>query len=150
MVKIAEKKKFDYKDFTNKMVSTPLVNYAYLNNHNLTFTNKTTDFGLDEPAFSNGAAYGDLDGDGDNDLIVNNVNSPLFIYKSNAEKLHNNYIQVKLQGDAPNRFGVGATIKVYSKNSSIIYYHQPTRGFESSTSPNFLTIGMGKVKQADS
>ncbi|MEB0263034.1 MULTISPECIES: VCBS repeat-containing protein [unclassified Mucilaginibacter] len=150
MDKIAEKKKFDYKDFTNKMVSTPLVNYAYLNNHNLTFTNKTIDFGLDEPSFSNGAAYGDLDGDGDNDLVVNNVNMPLFIYKNNAEKLHNNFIQIKLQGAKLNRFGVGTTINVYSKGSLITYYQQPTRGFESSTSPNLLTIGIGKVKQADS
>ncbi|MGY4536725.1 hypothetical protein ACVW0P_001139 [Mucilaginibacter sp. UYNi724] len=150
MDKIAEKKKFDYKEFSNNMKSTPLSNYAYHNNGDLTFTNQSTSFGLDEPGFSNGAAYGDLDGDGDNDLVVNNVNMPLFIYKSNAERLHNNFIQIKLQGEGLNRFGVGATIKVFSKNASMVYYQQPTRGFESSTSPNLLTIGMGKIKQADS
>jgi hypothetical protein len=150
MDKIAQKRNFDYKEFADKMVSTPLVNYAFSNNHNLTFTNKVKEFGLDQASFSNGAAYADLDNDGDNDLIVNNVNMPVFIYKNNAEKLHNNYLQVKLQGSGLNRFGVGTTIKAYSKGSLIVYYHQPTRGFESSTSPNLLTMGLGKIKQIDS
>ncbi|MBD1387778.1 VCBS repeat-containing protein [Mucilaginibacter rigui] len=150
MDKIAEKKKFDYKNFADKMVSTPVSSYAYKNNGDLTFTNKAHEYGLDQLSFSNGAAYGDLDGDGDNDLVVNNVNMPLFIYKNNAEKLHNNYIQLKLQGEGFNRFGIGATIKVFSNNSSILQYHQPTRGFESSTPPNLITIGLGKVKQIDS
>ena len=150
MDKIAEKKKFNYKDFNDKMVSTPLMNYAYSNNRDLTFTNKAKEFGLDHLSFSNGAAYGDLDGDGDNDLVVNNVNMPLFIYKNNAEKLHNNYIQVKLQGDNLNRFGVGTTIKAFAKGSSFTYYHQPSRGFESSASPNLITVGLGKVNTVDS
>ena len=150
MDKIAQKKSFDYKEFTDKMVSTPLANYAFSNNHNLTFTNKAKEFGLDEPSFSNGAAYGDLDGDGDNDLIVNNVNSPLFIYKNNAETLKNNFIQIKLEGQPLNRFGVGSTVKVYTKHEALVYYQQPTRGFESSTSPNLITIGLGKQKKVDS
>jgi hypothetical protein len=150
MDKIAQKKSFDYKDFTDKMVSTPLSNYAFSNNHNLTFTNKAKEFGLDDPSFSNGAAYGDLDGDGDNDLIVNNVNSPLYVYKNNAETLKNNFIQIKLQGDKLNRFGVGATIKTFSKGQALVYYQQPTRGFQSSTSPNLITIGLGRVASVDS
>lgn len=151
MAKIAEgRKKFDFKDFTDKMISTPLSNYAYLNNHNLTFTNKSADFGLDKPSFSNGAAYADLDNDGDNDLVVNNVNSPVYIYKSNAEKNGNHYIQLKLKGNTLNSFGVGTTIKAFMKGSSLIYYNQPTRGFQSCTSPNLLTIGIGKFKQVDS
>ena len=150
MDKIAQKKSFDFKDFTDKMVSTPLSNYAFHNNHNLTFTNKAKEFGLDAPSFSNGAAYGDLDGDGDNDLIVNNVNSPLFVYKNNAEKLKNNFIQVKLQGEKLNRFGIGSTIKVFASGEALVYYQQPTRGFQSSTSPNLITIGLGKKTSVDS
>jgi hypothetical protein len=151
MTKIAEgRKKFDFKDFTDKMVSTPLSNYAFLNNHNLTFTNKAEEFGLAKPSFSNGAAYGDLDNDGDNDLVINNVNMPAFIYKNNAEKNKNNYIQVKLQGNGLNRFGVGATIKAFANSSSFLYYNQPTRGFQSCTSPNLLTVGLGKCSKVDS
>jgi hypothetical protein len=151
MAKIAEgRKKFDFKDFTEKMKSTPLTNYAYLNNHNLTFTNKTIDFGLDKPSFSNGSTYADLDNDGDNDLVVNNVNSPVYVYKNNAEKNGNHHIQVKLKGSGLNKFGVGTTIKAFMKGSSLIYYNQPTRGFESCTSPNLLTLGIGKYNQVDS
>jgi hypothetical protein len=151
MTKIAQgRKKFDFKDFTDKMVSTTLSNYAFSNNHDLTFTNKAEEFGLAKPSFSNGSAYGDLDNDGDNDLVINNVNMPAFIYKNNAEKNKNNYIQVKLQGSGLNRFGVGATIKAFANGSSFLYYNQPTRGFQSCTSPNLLTIGLGKCSKVDS
>ncbi|WPV01531.1 VCBS repeat-containing protein [Mucilaginibacter sp. cycad4] len=151
MAKIAEgRKKFDYKDFTDKMASSPLSNYAYLNNHNLTFTNKSTDFGLDKPGFSNGSSYADLDNDGDNDLIVNNENAPVSIFKNNAERNGNHHIQIKLKGTGLNTFGIGTTVKVFMKGSSLIYYNQPTRGFQSCTSPNLLTIGIGKYKSIDS
>jgi hypothetical protein len=150
MEKLSEKRKFDYRDFTNKMTSTPVSNYAFLNNKNLTFTNKAVDFGLDKPSFSNGAAYGDLDNDGDNDLIVNNVNMPSFVYKNNTDPAENHYLQVKLKGKGLNTFGIGTTIKVFTKDISQIYYNQPTRGFESSTSPNLITVGLGKNKMVDS
>lgn len=151
MAKIAEgRKKFDYKDFTDRMGSSPQSNYAYLNNHNLTFTNKSAEFGLDKPGFSNGSSYADLDNDGDNDLIVNNENALVSIYKNNAEKNGNHHIQLKLKGAGLNTFGIGTTVKVFMKGSSLIYYNQPTRGFQSCTSPNLLTIGTGKYKSIDS
>ncbi|MDB5032723.1 VCBS repeat-containing protein [Mucilaginibacter sp.] len=148
--KLSEKQRFDYRDFTQKMRSTPISNYAFLNNHDLTFTNKATDFGLADPSFSNGAAYADLDNDGDNDLIVNNVNMPSYFYKNNTKSADNHFIQIKLQGAGLNKFGIGATIKMFTKNTSQIYYNQPTRGFQSCTSPNLITIGLGKNKQVDS
>lgn len=151
MEKIAQGKKFDFKEFTDKMKSTPVSNYAFINNKNLTFSNKSKALGLDKESFSNGAAYGDLDNDGDNDLVVNNVNMPLFIYKNNAEKSDkNHYIQLKLDGDSLNRNGLGSTIKTFNKNLSTIYYHQPARGFQSSIPPNLITIGVGEHQVIDS
>ncbi len=71
-------KKEEMETIINKMPSTPIPNYAFKNNKNLTFTNEAPNWGLDTPSFSNGAAYGDLDNDGDLDLIVNNVNMESF------------------------------------------------------------------------
>ncbi len=150
MKKIAEGKKFDYKEFTDKMTSTPIPNYAFLNNKNLTFTNKAEDFGLADPSFSNGAAYGDLDNDGDADLVVNNVNMPVFIYKNNSEKIKNNFLLLNLKGSQFNTFGVGSTLKVFVDGKPLVYYHQPARGFQSSIPPNLITIGVGKKKIIDS
>lgn len=151
MEKIAQGKKFDFKDFTDKMSSTPISNYAFINNRNLTFSNKAAELGLDTKSFSNGASYGDLDNDGDNDLIVNNVNMPLFIYKNNAEKAGKNHsVQVTLAGDSLNINGIGATVKAFNKGLSTIYYHQPARGFQSSISPKLITIGVGPNKVVDS
>lgn len=151
MEKIAQGKQFDFKDFTDKMKSTPLSNYAFINNKDLTFTNKSVDLGLSKESFSNGAAYGDLDNDGDNDLVVNNVNMPLFVYKNQAEKYTNNhYIQLKLKGESMNKNGLGSTIKTFSRDFTTTYYHQPARGFQSSISPNLITIGVGGNKAVDS
>ena len=150
MNRVKDKKNFDFKDFTNRMTSTPLPNYAFLNNKDLTFSNKAEDFGLATPSFSNGAAYADLDNDGDNDLVINNVNMPSFIYKNNSDAKLHHFIQIKLQGEGLNRFGIGTTIKVFNKNTSQIYYNQPTRGFQSCTSPNLITIGLGNNTVVDS
>ncbi|MHB1179856.1 MAG: CRTAC1 family protein, partial [Daejeonella sp.] len=151
MEKVAQGKKFDFEDFTAKMKSTRVSNYAFINNKNLTFSNRSAELGLDKESFSNGAAYGDLDNDGDNDLVVNNVNMPLFIYKNNTDKLNtNHFVQLKLEGDNQNKYGIGSTIKIFNQGLSTIYYHQPARGFQSSVSPNLITIGLGKNKLVDS
>ncbi|NEU08512.1 VCBS repeat-containing protein [Flavihumibacter sp. R14] len=150
MEKIAQGKKFDFKDFTDKMKSTPVSNYAFINNKDLTFTNRSADLGLDKESFSNGAAYGDLDNDGDNDLVVNNVNMPLFVYKNNTDKANNHFIQLNLHGDSLNKNGIGSVIKTFNSDLSTSYYHQPARGFQSCIPPNMITIGLGKYNKVDS
>ena len=139
------------KKLIDKMPSEAVPNYAYRNNGDLTFTNKAAEWGLADPSFSNGSAYGDLNNDGALDLVVNNVNMPAFIYRNNGGKLHpeNKYLKVTLQGEGKNRFGVGAQVTLYY-NHTLSYQEQiPSRGFESSVDTR-LNFGLGKTKLIDS
>ncbi len=140
----------DQKDAViNEMPSVPIPNYAFKNHGNLTFTNKSEDWGLGTPSFSNGAAYGDLDNDGDLDIIVNNVNQQLFVYQNNSEKKANNFLKVVLKGEAPNTFGIGSIIEVFAGGAILRNELIPSRGFQSSVD-YITTIGLGKKDQVDS
>ncbi|MGK7388849.1 MAG: VCBS repeat-containing protein [Candidatus Cyclobacteriaceae bacterium M2_1C_046] len=134
MRSIITKNKVDYKKLIEIIPSNPISNKAFKNNGKLIFEDMTIQFGLDSVSFSNGAAYGDLDNDGDLDLVINNVNMPSFIYKNNLIENGEdaNYIRFKLEGQKQNKFAVGAQIEV-TQNSNIYYVeNQPTRGFQSS------------------
>jgi len=137
-----------------KMIDTipsqPIPNYAFQNNKNLTFTNKAAAWGLGEPSFSNGSAYGDLDNDGDLDLVVNNVNMPPFVYRNNADTLlKNNYLSLNLQGNAPNTFALGAQVTLWSNGKTYYQELAPMRGFESCVDHR-LHFGLGKTNKIDS
>lgn len=143
-------KKFDYKEFVDKISSVPIPNYAFKNQGNLKFKNVVDDWGLKGPGFSNGSAYGDLDNDGDLDLIVNNVNSPLSVYKNKTtEKLNNHYLTVSLKGEGKNLNGIGAKVTLYS-NGQLKYLQQmPNRGFQSSCDLK-MVFGLGNLPKIDS
>lgn len=133
-----------------KMPVVKLSNYAYKNNRNFTFTNEAKKWGLEIPSMSNGAAYADLDNDGDLDLVVNNVNMETFVYRNNAEKTTNNtFIKFKLEGPNANKFGIGATVKVYIENAVILQEQTSSRGFQSSVD-YVMTLGLGTAKNIDS
>ncbi len=134
----------------NKMPSTPIPNYAYKNNHDITFTNEAEKWGLDQPGFSNGSAYADLDNDGDLDIVINNVNMQAFVYRNNSDKLsENNYIKLKLDGTGKNKFAIGSVVKLYYNNNIVIQELIPSRGFQSSMD-YVMTIGLGTAKKIDS
>ena len=104
----------DYKKLIDIIPVTKISNYAYSGDSNLRFKDVTDYWGLDTPSHSNGSAYGDLDNDGDLDLIVNNVNMPTFLYKNRSTELlkENNYLKVKLNGEKNNVNAVGAKVTI--------------------------------------
>lgn len=133
-----------------KMPIKPQPNYAYRNKGDITFDNANKDWGFDLPTRSNGAAYGDLDNDGDLDLVINNVNTETFIYRNNTnEQKNHNYIQLKLEGEGSNPFAVGTTAFLYYDDHIVNQELIPSRGFQSSMDYT-MTIGLGEVKKIDS
>jgi hypothetical protein len=126
-------------------------NYIFKNNRDLTFSNVSKSWLDNEPTFSNGAAYVDLDNDGDLDLITNNVNDYVDIHenRANESKIPNNYIKIKFKGNNKNNFGIGTKVKIYTDSLNILQENYVTRGYLSSVSPN-LTIGLGKSQKIDS
>ena len=122
----------DYARLIDIIPSNPIENQAYKNLGDLKF-NRDAALGLETKGFSNGAAYGDLDNDGDLDLVVNNVNMPLFVYKNTSEnKTNNNFIQFNLKGTGKNTFAVGTLIEVSQGDNTYTVAQQPIRGFQSS------------------
>ena len=127
-------------------------NYAYRNKGNLTFDNATTDWGLATPSFSNGAAYADLDNDGDLDFVVNNINDEAMLYKNTLrekQKENTHYLRVQLKGDTLNRNGIGAFIELYYQGHQQVYEQTPVRGYLSSVQAD-AQFGLGNCAQVDS
>ena len=141
----------DFKKLIDAMPSEPLPNYAYKNMGNLIFKNMAKEWGLAQPGFSNGAAYVDLDNDGDLDLIVNNVDAEASIYRNEANNQlkDNHYLKFELHGENKNTYALGTQITIFNQGKQYYQEQMPMRGFESSMDyrPNF---GLGKAQQVDS
>ncbi|WP_373549256.1 VCBS repeat-containing protein [Haliscomenobacter sp.] len=127
-----------------------LRNCAYRNRGDLGFENVAKAWGLDELSYANGAAYADLDQDGDLDLVVNNVDAEASVFKNQSrERQGQNYLKVAFQGQEGNRNGIGATVKVWTQGKAQLYEHFPVRGYLSSVEAGVL-IGLGKNQIVDS
>ena len=129
------------------MPSAAVPNGAYKNKGSFQFENVRELWGFETPSFSNGSAYGDLDNDGDLDLVVNNINAPAFIYKNNSTE--NNYLQISLKGFEKNTFGIGSKVILHQQGQKNMLEQFPSRGFQSAIS-NRLHFGLGKNSRIDS
>jgi len=139
--------KADTLQLVTTMSSTPVHNYLFENKGDLTFQDRSIDWGFGTKNFSSGAAYGDLDNDGDLDLVINHLNETAGIYKNTTE--NKNYLKISLLGNDPNSKGIGAKVTVNTKGKSQTLEQQPVRGFQSSVSP-ILHFGLGTFDQIDS
>ncbi|WP_372637673.1 FG-GAP-like repeat-containing protein, partial [Fodinibius sp.] len=134
----------------DSMPHLKIPNRAYRNNDSLSFSDKTAEWGLDRPSYSNGAAYGDLDNDGDLDIVVNNVNSAAAVYRNmTSERDSSNYLRLKLEGGKKNTSAIGAKAIVYSKDGQQVSELYPSRGYQSSVDPR-LFFGLGEIDRIDS
>jgi hypothetical protein len=143
-------KKKESEDILKHVPVHPMLHKAFRNQGNLRFSDEGKAWGFTQASFANGAAYADLDNDGDLDLVVNNENGPAFIYRNNSREINkNSYIGVFLQGSGKNTFAIGSKIKVYQ--GAQIFYREliPSRGFQSSVDYKQI-IGLGKLSQVDS
>jgi len=125
-------------------------NFLFKNNGDLTFTNKTEEWGISRKIKSSGAAYADLDNDGDQDLIVSGMNTPSLIYKNtSADKQQSNYIKIDLLRNNSGRNVIGTKIKSYSGGNMQYLEFSPVRGYQSCMMSS-VSIGIGKMLQLDS
>lgn len=149
-------KKEQQKAIKKKLASLKEVNlrnYLFVNNSNYSFENISANAGIDEPSLSNGAAYGDLDNDGDLDLIVNNINKEAFILVNNTNQkdkpVNAHFLKVVLKGEAPNQRGMGAKVCIFQKGSMQMAEQNPVRGYFSSVDQD-LFFGLGVETGVDS
>ncbi len=143
-------KKEEVKNIVEKMPSIPVQNKMFHNSHHYRFEDRASAWGLGTSSFSNGAAYGDLDNDGDLDLVVNNLNQPAFVFRNNTQqKNKSHFFKCRLSQQNNNTFAIGSKVRIYSNNKIISKEVYPARGFQSSMDYN-LVLGLGENSTIDS
>ena len=131
--------------------SVHLPNFLFQNKGQLQFVNQNTEWGLGQPSMSHGAAYADLDQDGDLDLVVNNLNAQAFLYGNQAESFEKqHYIHLELKGPSGNREGIGTKVTAYLTDGGKQYAeYYPVRGYLSSMATG-IHLGLGADSLVDS
>jgi enediyne biosynthesis protein E4 len=130
-----EGKELQVYELVSKMASTRTSNVLFGNNGDLTFSDRSVQWGISELDLSFGAAYADLDNDGDLELITNNTNEPASVWENHASQA-NHYVTVELKGADKNPFAIGARV-VVEEESGVSQMREQflTRGYQSSVDP---------------
>jgi enediyne biosynthesis protein E4 len=141
----------DYKTLIDAIPSVRIPSYAFRNLGNYRFANVSEQWGFGTPSHSNGSAYGDLDNDGDLDLVVNNVNMPVFIYRNETREKNpgHHYLKVILKGLPKNTDAIGAKVTALHRGRTFYLEQMPMRGFKSSVDPR-PNLGLGDITLLDS
>ncbi|MBT8183239.1 MAG: VCBS repeat-containing protein, partial [Eudoraea sp.] len=126
-------------------------NFMFRNNGDLTFEDVTQDWGLNFGTYSNGAAYGDLDKDGDLDLVINNINDPALLMENKASELYPdaNHLRIRLKGTKQNPDAYGSEVTVFSDSIQLKQSLLSGRGYLSKPE-SILHFGLGKINRIDS
>jgi enediyne biosynthesis protein E4 len=137
----------------NELPGIKIHNYIYRNRGNLTFSDESESWGMSTPTYSNGAAFADLDNDGDLDLVINNIDEPASVMENRLNLSHSkakaNYLRLAFTGPPANREGFGTKVFIRQKGSIQYQYFNPVRGYLSSVEP-YLHFGLGTSQEVDS
>ena len=139
----------DVVELIKKMPASDLTNFYYSNKDGINFIDQTKESGLYQSSNSNGAAYSDLDNDGDLDLVINNINNPAFIYRNDTPTETNKYLSINLIGEDKNTAGIGSKVSLYTHEGIQVVEQMPTQGYLSTVSP-ILHFGLGPKAIVDS
>lgn len=141
----ARVKKFSEK--LNEVADVKLSNYVFRNTGAMQFEDMTEAWGTEIPTFSNGAAYADLDNDGDLDIITNNIDQEVIIYENQLNNAGSSNHYIRLMSAEPVAFN--EKIKIYAGHKMQLFEHTPYRGFQS-TVENIVHAGVGNAYHIDS
>ena len=135
------------KELIDNIPSQPLPNYLFIQQDDFQFQNVAKEWGLDQPSFSSGAAYGDIDNDGDLDLVVSNIDAPPFIYRNNTEHHQNHFVSLDIMHE-DSTTAIGAQVTLIADGR--LYYHElfPGRGVMSTVDDRLL-VGVGPATVID-
>jgi len=147
--KMIKENKNVIEELLGKIPSGAVSNSVFINKGGFEFSDSADALGLGHPTFSSGSAYGDIDNDGDLDIIINNIDAPAQIFLNQLDTARNRSIQLKLKGNKLNKNAIGAKVAVWAEGQQYYAENYPSRGFQSSMDP-VIHIGLGDINAVDS